>query len=606
MKSYFEPMNAQNLSDNINYETQNNSIKKFFSRNPINKANYFIDTNYISNQGISNSYQSLDKNKKENISNEKYSAKISNQFNNKKFTNNIINYCLINQNQNPNKQNQSENFFYNIEKDLLFNDEQNPFPKPEPTPLKIDKSTKYVNISKYFDMNNKNLENKRNNVDIKLVTFLQNLNLDNLLTIFQNNYINFKDLFLLTKEDYIEMKIPIGPRNKLIYYIEQYRKNMKNYEIEDILIFFKYNNAKNREIISSSFYSSYNYDYSNIKKVNNNCLFLSNSVTQRGFNSTNDKVRNVSNDIDIINNKLETSSRVNDSTNVKITNDKSISKIEKKDNYNIYNFKLNSNSISNIKRFNKNHSVMESKTIKNNNNHHQKKSINKSESFIFSNKFNNKPKKNKHNKNFFNIHFFNRKHSIKNNDFFYRNSMSRSNIQNISNNKSKKQKIYKKNNNLNTSKSINIFNNSFLNNQKKTINIKPKGNIKESKSFEIKENINENQFMENFRSLNCEVEKFENKYKRMKKDSCERKKKIKQLLMKNRVSSSTIKLLRHQLNQIDNINSQDFDISNNNINNKKENENGIHYKNNNINKTKKNFQNRKDKTFFYELNINNI
>ena len=248
---------------------------------------------------------------------------------------------------------------------------------------------------------------------------------------------------------------------------------------------------------------------------------------------------------------------------------------------------------------------MESKTIKSNN-HHQKKSHNKSESFIFSNKFNNKPKKNKHNKNFFNIHFFNRKHSIKNNDFFYRNSMSRSNIQNISNNKSKKQKIYKKNNNLNTSKSINIFNNSFLNNQKKTINIKPKGNIKESKSFEIKENINENQFMENFRSLNCEVEKFENKYKRMKKDSCERKKKIKQLLMKNRVSSSTIKLLRHQLNQIDNINSQDFDISNNNINNKKENENDIHYKNNNINKTKKNFQNRKDKTFFYELNINNI
>ena len=70
--------------------------------------------------------------------------------------------------------------------------------------------------------------------------------------------------------------------------------------------------------------------------------------------------------------------------------------------------------------------------------------------------------------------------------------------------------------------------------------------------------------------------------------------------------SSTIKLLRHQLNQIDNINSQDFDISNNNINNKKENENDIHYKNNNINKTKKNFQNRKDKTFFYELNINNI
>ena len=158
MKSNFESRNPMNFPENMYNESQNSSIIKFSSRNPGNKANYFIDTNYISNQGISNSYQSLDKNKKENISNEKYSAKISNQFNNKKFTNNIINYCLINQNQNPNKQNQSENFFYNIENDLLFNDEQNPFPKPEPTPLKIDKSTKYVNISKYFDMNNKNLE----------------------------------------------------------------------------------------------------------------------------------------------------------------------------------------------------------------------------------------------------------------------------------------------------------------------------------------------------------------------------------------------------------------------------------------------------------------
>ena len=40
-----------------------NKVKIQKDSNPINKANYFIDTNYISNQAISNSYQSLDKNK---------------------------------------------------------------------------------------------------------------------------------------------------------------------------------------------------------------------------------------------------------------------------------------------------------------------------------------------------------------------------------------------------------------------------------------------------------------------------------------------------------------------------------------------------------------
>ena len=603
MKSNFEPMNPMNFAENIYNESPNSSTKKFSSRNPGNKVNYFIDTNYISNQSITKSYLSFDKNKKGNKLNEKYNAKISNQFNNKKFTNNIINYCLINQNQSPNRQNKENNFFYNIENDLLFNEDQKSFPKPEPTPLKIDKSTKYINISKYFDMNNKNFENERNNVDIKLVTFLQNINLENFLNVFKNNYINFKDLFLLTKEDFIEMKIPIGPRNKLIYYIEQYRKNMKNYEIEDILIFFKYNNVKYMEMLSSSTNSTFNNDYSNFKKANNNSLFFSNSTTQRVFNSNNEKIRNVNNDNDndIIKNKLDTSLKRNNSNNIKLTKDKNTNKIANKNNFHIYNYKLYLSNNSSINKLKKNNSMIGSKIAKN---PHQKKSFNKSQSFIISNKFNNKSKRDKYSKSFFNIYVFNRNYQAKNN---YSKKPLNTNIQNISANKIDTQKIYKENYNYNLDTSkiiINDLNSPFLNNQKKTTNIKPKRKIRTSKSLELKENLNEDNLIEKFKNLSSEVEKFENRYKRMKKDSCERKKKIKVLLTKNRVPSESIKLLKQQLNEIDNINSQDFDISNNIINNNKGNENDIQYQNVDINKN--NFQNRKENTFFYELNINNI
>ena len=103
MKSNFESRNPMNFPENMYNESQNSSIIKFSSINPGNKANYFIDTNYISNQNNTKSYKSFDKYKKGNKLNEKYNANISNQFNNKKFTNNIINYCLINQNQSPNK-----------------------------------------------------------------------------------------------------------------------------------------------------------------------------------------------------------------------------------------------------------------------------------------------------------------------------------------------------------------------------------------------------------------------------------------------------------------------------------------------------------------------
>ena len=137
--------------------------------------------------------------------------------------------------------------------------------------------------------------------------------------------------------------------------------------------------------------------------------------------------------------------------------------------------------------------------------------------------------------------------------------------------------------------------------------MKKNKNIKRNKSMEIKENFNEKNLLENFKSLNSEVEKFENKYKRLKKDSCERKKKIKQLLMGNRISSEKIKSIKEQINNINNTKPTQFDyVNKNNINIIKESHNISQNRDYNINKNFNNSQNRNETTLIYELNIDNI
>jgi len=595
------------MTEFINSDVPNNSNKKIISRNSSDDDNYSLNNDYSANNYFSKSFNTVDKNQKGNLLKEEYNPKISNQFNDKKFTNNIINYCLINQNNIPNEQNQSNKFFYNLENDLLFNEDEKPFPKPEPTPLKIDKTTRYINISKNFDIHNKTFNNDENKADIRLITFLHNLNLDYLTNTFKNNYVNFQDFFLLNKDDLIEMKIPIGPRNKLIYYIEQYKKTMKNYDMEDISYFFRSNNGQNIDMISSTMPSTYNNDISNKIKENSNSLFVSNSETKRGYNF-NYNIENENSDINIINNKnkLDTSFKGNNTDKYRKNSiNKNISKIEKKNNYNIYDLRYSKN-ISNFNKFGKNKNpITTSKRI---NKIPQKKNYNKTGSFIFSYNLGNKINNNKicYNKNLLKVQAFNKKNSTKNNKFYFRNSFS-SFFENISLNKSDNKNNNKQKLNLKTSKTSNHSNDSFLINKNKINNIKTNKNIKRNKSMEIKENLNEKNLLENYKSLNFEVEKFENKYKRLKKDSCERKKKIKQLLMGNRISSEKIKSIKEQINNINNTKPTQFDyVNKNNINILKESHNISQNRDYNINKNINNSQNRNETTLIYELNIDNI
>ena len=113
---------------------------------------------------------------------------------------------------------------------------------PEPEPYIINKYA-----TKNNDINNNNDKlNKNNNIDIKLNFTLSNLELNELKNVFKNNYIFFEDLFLLTKEDFVEMNIPIGPRNRLLNFIKKYKNYAKNFDLNELSSFMnKYKESIN-------------------------------------------------------------------------------------------------------------------------------------------------------------------------------------------------------------------------------------------------------------------------------------------------------------------------------------------------------------------------
>ena len=135
---------------------------------------------------------------------------------------------------NKNIQNQTQNYY-------------NYFPQPEPFPktinynFSINNNLKYKNdISTSKEEENYRLSTSSKKEDNTILYLLTNLNLGNLYNIFISNYISFNDLFLLKKEDFIEMKIPIGPRNRIIHFISEYKKFGKTFDFKELSNFLNY------------------------------------------------------------------------------------------------------------------------------------------------------------------------------------------------------------------------------------------------------------------------------------------------------------------------------------------------------------------------------
>lgn len=243
----------QTKSNIFDYKNEN------FNSNITNELDY----NYL-NQTSSSLYKMKKSNsinkKIKNINDMKNSNlyKVNAQYknSNKLLLNNNINYNQIKKRMNSLLDKEKLNIIY--QKNFLSeNNEQNLspspqnvfnyFPQPEPFPKTINynfsinnnlKCRSDYSNSKESTTGNSNGTNKKE--DNSILYLLTNLNLGNLYNIFTSNCISFNDLFLLTKDDFIEMKIPIGPRNRIMHFITEYKKYAKKFDFMELSSFINY------------------------------------------------------------------------------------------------------------------------------------------------------------------------------------------------------------------------------------------------------------------------------------------------------------------------------------------------------------------------------
>ena len=742
-------------SKNNNYSKSMNEIDNFNKKNytndkKLNNSQYNLNLNkkimnqgtnkpkgkeYIFNLAMSNLNKYKDNlvTKKNNSNNNIKNTKLLKQIYNNKKENNMVNWSIINTgkyNFNSNNDISKNNNFYNIDDDIN-NENEKHFPLPEPTPIKINKSSKYINhminssmylndniqrnssfnclnnstINKYFNLNdnnnknniipkhinninseilkddsyfgnslnsfynkafnterdkisqNKNFSEEKiisnkdynniNNDDYKLIFILKNLNLHYLINVFKNNYVSFNDLFLLTKDDLKEMKIPIGPRNKIIHFIEKYKKQMKSLELDEIsnfLVIYKnilspkpYPPPQMTENNPNSTMPTTNNEQSNrIKDYSNNNIFLYNDTFSNENKRENSQDINYHqyNEILNINKKQNINEYIkNNNSNYPFLNSFN-HKRESFDNNNIHVHKRNSSVLRNLKassyinpRHNSSISInlKKLKSSKNKDKSQNNSSIHK--------KTTNNQKNKKINKNSEVKSSINKiKQKQSNHKCYYRNDLNSTyninNEQSFNIPKSERLYNYKKNKNdiLHNSMIIKNSNNKRQKLFRQKVIKKEKINLRKNNSnlsFNIKlknndtnylNNIN-NKIIESFQNLNKEVEMFQTQYKKMKKESFDREKKIKNLLLGDSKASGKIESSKQQIKnsdfyelkkEYDNENDIDLNLNSHSEITKNKNlvlRNVCQNKNNHI--FNNNLSNSKSNTLIYEFDIEN-
>ena len=325
------------------------------------------------------------------------------------------------------------------------------------------------------------LANKKIN-DTKLIYALKTLNLENLFNNFDFNSITFNDLCLLTKEDLIEMNLPIGPRNRILHFAKEYKNYAKNYDINELINFFQ----SHKQFIINT-----------INDFHFNFLQNKNEDSEEFQSNFNDIYYNSN-----FNNKTFSSKKSNDNHYLNI------------------NYKENENFINSIplpKNQNKNYRKIK-KTKINNDLNLNFQNINCENSFLNNNLLENKKItptfNNKNNENDNNINQFS-------------NSYSNSNINQI-------YKIKQYNNISRNNTNKNKYNN-HKSNQSSLLKLSTNNNKKINRSLSSY-NSNNTNVLKNFRNLSSEIENFQTVYQNMKKESIERKNYITELLSKSNIN----------------------------------------------------------------------
>ena len=307
----------QQTSSSLNKNRKKSSEKKIKDINK-NKNNYLIKA-YPRDENYNMNYNRI-KRSTDSLSNKE---KINNQKNN--YNGNNIKVSKTSQN------------FYEY------------FPQPEPLPktinynFNINNNLKYktdYSNSKDSTIANSTFNNKKE--DNNILYLLMNLNLGNLYNTFISNCISFHDLFLLTKDDFIEMKIPIGPRNRIIHFIREYKKSGKNFDFMELSSFLNYY----KKLIGKPNINEINFDETfqfkkNLIEDNKNSYQDNNNINNKGILLLNSKCSDSS--IKLIN-------------NIKVK-ENNIQRLKK---YNSFNF----NAVKENKNNENNHNGIKTKHLK--------------------------------------------------------------------------------------------------------------------------------------------------------------------------------------------------------------------------------------------------
>ena len=325
------------------------------------------------------------------------------------------------------------------------------------------------------------LANKKIN-DTKLIYALKTLNLENLFNNFDFNSITFNDLCLLTKEDLIEMNLPIGPRNRILHFAKEYKNYAKNYDINELINFFQ----SHKQFIINT-----------INDFHFNFLQNKNEDSEEFQSNFNDIYYNSN-----FNNKTFSSKKSNDNHYLNI------------------NYKENENFLNSIplpKNQNKNYRKIK-KTKINNDLNLNFQNINCENSFLNNNLLENKK---------ITPTFNNNNNENDNNINQFSNSYSNSNINQI-------YKIKQYNNISRNNTNKNKYNNN-KSNQSSLLKLSTNNNKKINRSLSSY-NSNNTNVLKNFRNLSSEIENFQTVYQNMKKESIERKNYITELLSKSNIN----------------------------------------------------------------------
>jgi len=292
--------NGENMSNNSNQYIKNQSLE------PVS-VKIYKNNNYFSNRNIYNSnlFNSIDNNKKK------------------------VEYGNI------------QNFGNHLENE---NDEIKVHKRNSTNYINNNYYNKFVqninNINNNEDNNSKNVNKESNEYDEKVAYVLTALGLENIIDKFSSNFICFNDLFLLRRQDLLEMNVPIGKRNRLLHFLEKYKNIAINYDFDEVKNYlFKYKNLyKNNLFIDKD-------TMPNINTISSNMTNIKNDNNFNNIDLNNSKTNNL-----IINDNLKSilqlenkSIHINkDELNKLLTNKSDLS--EKNKNFTIFS------SISNSKR----------------------------------------------------------------------------------------------------------------------------------------------------------------------------------------------------------------------------------------------------------------